>query len=157
MRRVRSRVKAFLYEFWSWVKQSKTGEKVSVLGELKYGEIDWEKLSKLFVDLCMLIFLGFCAGREKHWLGVWRRQHWIDGSRFSSCLWGWTPRVRVPTCSLSLSLSLSLCLSLYVHILKTFFVFVFGRVIPKTLMPREVCNWFACIGLGFCNFKIRST
>jgi len=35
------------------------------------------------------------AGGEEHRLGLWRREHWLDGANLTSRLWWWTPRVRV--------------------------------------------------------------
>jgi len=37
------------------------------------------------------------VGGKKHWLGIWRRKHRVDGSYLTSCLWWWTPRLRVPS------------------------------------------------------------
>ena len=75
------------------------------------------------------------VGGEEHWLGLWRRKHWLDGSNLTSCLWWWTPRVRVNHLSFLLSLSVSFFLYL------CWWIFCSCRVIPKTLMPREVLNF----------------
>lgn len=48
-------------------------------------------------------------GGEEHRLGLWRRKHWVDGSNLTSCIWWWTPRVRVTHRSFLFYPSLSPC------------------------------------------------
>jgi len=83
-----------------------------------------------------------CVGGEEDWLGLWRRKHRVDGSNLTSCVWWWTPRVRVS--HRSLLLSLSSCFFIYAHESSRCY-----RVIPKTLNAREVQYYLQLASFSF--------
>ena len=112
-----------------------------------------------------MIMGNFVTGFKEHWFGLWRRQYRFDGFSFSSCSWWWSPCYWVHKSFLytiflfchKIELSnrnqrVGLCLWLLLFLLfyfhcNLYFVMLLSpcRVIPKTLMPREVCLLFYTI------------
>lgn len=76
----------------------------------------------------------YWKGVKKYWSSVWRGQHWFDGVDFSGCLRGWSP------CNwVSIFFVWSHVMYIFNLLKSTYFCLAFVcRVIPKTLMPREV-------------------
>ena len=108
----------------------------------------------------VIFLLIVYEGLKEHWSGLWRWKHWSNGFGFTSCSWWWQARYWVwhPFSLLSHCFSISSLLFLFfppkmwgkrrIRVNKSplclvidtvCHVIVSCRVIPKTLMPREVC------------------
>ena len=109
-------------------------------------------------------------GIKKHWSGVWRGQHWPNGFDFSGCSWWWEAChwvslfQTISTVVFSINKNviknksrfrfriteLSLILVTFVWLKYVLSCYYLCRVIPKTLMPREVCLCLLCSSLPSC-------